>query len=153
MRARFFGEDASTDWMRQRLVEEIPSYAHHDIDIRDQPQYSGSSSCTAKISCWSFTPQLSLPTTGRQQSVSGFSVNANGTHVLLEATRPVVRRGRSCVFTSRIKSMVTAQILAACRTRKAMGIDPASFLREWHSEELSDRPVTAQPVWGVQSCS
>ncbi len=36
MRAQFFGEEASTTWVRDRLKREIKSYVHHDVDIRDQ---------------------------------------------------------------------------------------------------------------------
>lgn len=35
MRKLFFGEEASTDWNRQRLLTEISNYHHYDIDIRD----------------------------------------------------------------------------------------------------------------------
>jgi CDP-paratose 2-epimerase len=35
MRSVFFGEDASTDWNRRRLLEAHPSYRHHCLDIRD----------------------------------------------------------------------------------------------------------------------
>jgi CDP-paratose 2-epimerase len=36
MRKYFFGEQASTEWSRRQLVDNIPSYTHHDIDIRDK---------------------------------------------------------------------------------------------------------------------
>ena len=35
MRRAFFGDDASTEWSRRELEATIPSYRHHDIDIRD----------------------------------------------------------------------------------------------------------------------
>src|SRR5215831_6567267 len=35
MRARFFGDDASTLWTRTVLLREYPQYVHHDVDIRD----------------------------------------------------------------------------------------------------------------------
>ena len=35
MRKTFFGEDASTEWNRYRLLQKYPDrYIHHDIDIR-----------------------------------------------------------------------------------------------------------------------
>ena len=35
MRRAFFGDDASTEWSRRELEATVPSYSHHDIDIRD----------------------------------------------------------------------------------------------------------------------
>jgi len=35
MRAYFFGDNASVDWNRRRLEEEIPNYRHLEADIRD----------------------------------------------------------------------------------------------------------------------
>ena len=35
MRSRFFGEEASTTWMADRLVRDLPRYRHLSIDIRD----------------------------------------------------------------------------------------------------------------------
>ncbi len=38
MRQTFFGQDASTDWNRDRLVQEYPHhYKHFNLDIRDRP--------------------------------------------------------------------------------------------------------------------
>ena len=36
MRKTFFGDEASTVWSRNRLLELVPGYVHHDADIRDQ---------------------------------------------------------------------------------------------------------------------
>ena len=37
MRRVFFGQDASTEWNRLRVEEELgTSYVHHDLDIRDR---------------------------------------------------------------------------------------------------------------------
>src|ERR1017187_9698346 len=38
MRGVFFGEDASTTWVRERLKREVRSYTHRNIDIRDQAE-------------------------------------------------------------------------------------------------------------------
>src|ERR1044071_4446077 len=34
-RAVFFGKDASVEWNIKRLVDTIPNYRHHSIDIRE----------------------------------------------------------------------------------------------------------------------
>ena len=36
MRRVFFGDDASTDWMKNRLMDEVSSYRHLSLDIRDR---------------------------------------------------------------------------------------------------------------------
>ena len=37
MRSYFFGEDASTEWNRDRLLEDYgDKYIHHSVDIRDR---------------------------------------------------------------------------------------------------------------------
>src|SRR6266404_1779084 len=35
MRADFFGPEASTDWVRDRLQKDVQNYRHYDTDIRD----------------------------------------------------------------------------------------------------------------------
>jgi len=35
MRADFFGKEASTTWVRDRLCAEFPRYYHFETDIRD----------------------------------------------------------------------------------------------------------------------
>ena len=38
MRQTFFGQEASTDWIRDQLVKEYaPHYQHLNLDLRDQP--------------------------------------------------------------------------------------------------------------------
>jgi CDP-paratose 2-epimerase len=36
LRQRFFGKEASTLTRRQRLIETVLQYQHHDFDIRDR---------------------------------------------------------------------------------------------------------------------
>jgi CDP-paratose 2-epimerase len=88
MRGSFFGEDASTNRVRDRLCAEIPQYKHHDVDIRDTDalgrifKHYGSS--IALIIHTAAQPSHDWAATN--PSVD-FTVNANGTSVLLEATR------------------------------------------------------------------
>jgi CDP-paratose 2-epimerase len=88
MRAVFFGPDASTSWVRQRLQREVRSYTHYDVDIRDQTQilrifehYGTAISLVLHTAA-----QPSHDWAARDPMVD-FAVNANGTSVLLEATR------------------------------------------------------------------
>ena len=89
MRSFFFGEDASTEWSRNRLLEDYGNqYIHHNVDIR---------SCEAisKIFKTYGTDIGLIVHTAAQPShdwaakdpYTDFTVNANGTLVLLENTR------------------------------------------------------------------
>src|SRR6202035_690554 len=88
MRAQFFGESASTRWVRERLQREIFSYQHFDVDIRDA---EGISQIFARYEhdiklVIHTAAQPSHDWAATNPSVD-FTVNANGTSVLLEATR------------------------------------------------------------------
>ncbi|HUG15203.1 MAG TPA: NAD-dependent epimerase/dehydratase family protein [Thermomicrobiales bacterium] len=88
MRSAFFGESATTIPNLRRMQKRLPSYEHHDIDIRDEravraifERYGRSIALVIHAAAqpshdWAAT----APTVD-------FTVNANGTLTLLEATR------------------------------------------------------------------
>ena len=88
MRKQFFGEDASTEWSRRDLESKIPNYTHHNIDIRDR---DGIESLFAKygsdIKLIVHTAAQPSHDWAAKDPQTDFSVNANGTLILLEATR------------------------------------------------------------------
>ncbi len=87
MRAYFFGKEASTEWMRQRLEKKFGKhYRHYNIDIRDYEQME-------KL-FKDFKPGLVIHTAAQpshdwaaREPITDFTVNANGTLNLLEVTR------------------------------------------------------------------
>jgi CDP-paratose 2-epimerase len=88
MRAMFFGPDASTDWVRRELEKEIKGYRHFDADIRDQDTIFGI------FREFGSDVQLIIHAAAQpshdwaaSQPFTDFAVNAQGTLVLLEATR------------------------------------------------------------------
>jgi CDP-paratose 2-epimerase len=88
MRAEFFGESASTLRVRNRLKMEIPTYTHYDADIRDYAaisrifqKYEGD---IALIIHTAAQPSHDWAATN---PFMDFTVNANGTSVMLEAAR------------------------------------------------------------------
>ena len=88
MRAEFFGEDASTRWVRNRLEKEIPGYTHYEEDIRDYgaiskifQRFKGN---IALIIHAAAQPSHDWAATN---PFVDFTVNANGTSVMLEAAR------------------------------------------------------------------
>ncbi len=88
MRARFFGEEASTRWVRDELARTVPNYLHFDVDIRDQ---DGIGRIFARfgrdISLVIHTAAQPSHDWAASDPFVDFTVNANGTSVLLESTR------------------------------------------------------------------
>jgi CDP-paratose 2-epimerase len=88
MRKAFFGESASTQRVRDRLVREVPGYVHFDADIRNSSdilhvfqRYKGD------VSLVIHTAAQPSHDWAASDPLTDFTVNANGTSVLLEATR------------------------------------------------------------------
>ncbi|MCS3650591.1 CDP-paratose 2-epimerase [Salinibacter ruber] len=88
MRGEFFGEEGSTEWNRQRLVENVEDYAHEDIDIRNQEAVNEVfSRYGSRIEVIIHTAAQPSHDWAAREPMTDFTVNANGTLVLLEAAR------------------------------------------------------------------
>jgi CDP-paratose 2-epimerase len=100
MRAYFFGENASTAWNRERLIKECPRYTHHDFDVRDYPQVEALFSRYNKdiVLVIHAAAQPSHDWAAREP-LTDFTINANGTLHILEATRRFCE-GAVFIFTS-----------------------------------------------------
>jgi CDP-paratose 2-epimerase len=88
-RAHFFGKSASTRWNRDLLKDQYGDrYKHYDLDIRDRPAieaiFKDYSSDIALIIHTAAQPSHDW---AANDPHTDFTVNANGTLVLLEATR------------------------------------------------------------------
>jgi CDP-paratose 2-epimerase len=88
MRRVFFGEEASTAWNRARLESELPRYRHVAIDIRDVPAveqlFGEIGHEVAVVIHAAAQPSHDWAAT---DPMMDFTVNANGTLVLLECLR------------------------------------------------------------------
>jgi CDP-paratose 2-epimerase len=88
MRRLFFGNDASTQWSRAALETELPRYRHNDSDIRDQAAVQNLfSNFGRNIVVVIHTAGQPSHDWAARDPVTDFTVNANGTLTLLEATR------------------------------------------------------------------
>ncbi len=88
MRQFFFGAEASTNWNRKRLETEVSNYEHYDVDIRDYDKIEAIFQKFGKdISLIIHTAAQPSHDWAAKDPFSDFSVNANGTLNLLEATR------------------------------------------------------------------
>ena len=88
MRARLFGADASTAWNRQRLQEDLKAYTHIDADIRDREALEEVFRVNgARIALVIHTAAQPSHDWAARDPHADFTINANGTLNLLEATR------------------------------------------------------------------
>jgi CDP-paratose 2-epimerase len=88
MRAYFFGSEASTAWNRERLIHDLPRYQHFAYDIRDFAQIESLFKTYAHdiVLIVHAAAQPSHDWAAREP-FTDFTINANGTLNLLEATR------------------------------------------------------------------
>ncbi|GAB4174279.1 MAG: NAD-dependent epimerase/dehydratase family protein [Thalassobaculales bacterium] len=88
MRAYFFGPEASTKWQREQLLQQVPGYRHEEADIRDAAAVDGLFARYGKaISLVVHTAAQPSHDWAAKEPFTDFTVNANGTLHLLEATR------------------------------------------------------------------
>jgi CDP-paratose 2-epimerase len=88
MRAYFFGADASTAWNTRQLRERFPRFHHEAADIRDESAINQIFGRHGRdIACVVHTAAQPSHDWAAREPFTDFTVNANGTLVLLEATR------------------------------------------------------------------
>src|SRR5438552_10987497 len=88
LRSYFFGAEASTSWKAAELVRSLRQYRHHSIDIRDQDAaFKIFEEAGKDISLVIHTAPQPSHDWAASEPLTDFSVNANGTLLLLESTR------------------------------------------------------------------
>ena len=88
MRKRFFGEEASTRKTRDELLADVPSYQHHEIDIRDVAAVNEVFKTHGRdLGAIVHTAAQPSHDWAARDPEMDFTVNANGTLNLLEAAR------------------------------------------------------------------
>ena len=88
MRKAFFGDNASTDWNRACIENDLSNYIHHTADIRDEK------SMEKIFSCYGNDIKLIIHAAAQpshdwaaRDPIADFSINASGTLLMLEMTR------------------------------------------------------------------
>jgi CDP-paratose 2-epimerase len=100
MRARFFGDEASTRWQVDALRARFPRYVHHAADIRNADAVRDVfKSCGTTIEMIVHTAAQPSHDWAASDPRTDFEVNALGTLVLLEATRTLAPDA-TFIFTS-----------------------------------------------------
>ncbi|MCS4114606.1 NAD-dependent epimerase/dehydratase family protein [Salinibacter ruber] len=88
MRGELFGEEGSTDWNRRRLEESVENYTHYNVDIRNENAIDKIFECYEnRIEVIIHTAAQPSHDWAANDPITDFTLNANGTLVLLEATR------------------------------------------------------------------
>lgn len=88
LRRYFFGNEASNSWNRQRLEKHLPRYIHYDVDIRDREAIDRIFTRYGRnIKIVIHTAAQPSHDWAAREPVTDFTINANGTLHLLEATR------------------------------------------------------------------
>lgn len=100
MRKAFFGEEASTDWSRRQLEQTVSRYEHRSLDIRDAEAINNLfRELGTDLKAIIHTAAQPSHDWAARDPQTDFSVNANGTLNLLEATRRFTPRA-AFIFTS-----------------------------------------------------
>ena len=95
MRKYFFGNEASTSWVRNELIAEFQhNYHHHNIDIRDEEKIETLFKSNSFDLIIHSAAQPSHDWAAKEP-LTDFSINANGTLILLENCRKYFPK---CVF-------------------------------------------------------
>jgi CDP-paratose 2-epimerase len=89
MRKYFFGDEASTDWNRDRLLGKYPGrYIHHDVDVRSHDDVARIfDEYRQDIDLVVHTAAQPSHDWAATEPYTDFTVNANGTLVMLENAR------------------------------------------------------------------
>lgn len=139
MRSRFFGDEASTRWQQGQLESELgDSYRHIDGDIRDQELINH------LFDEYSSDVQLIIHAAAQpshdwaaRSPITDFTINANGTLNLLEATRNYCPRA-VFIFTSSNKVYGDApNHLPLIETDSRWEIDPGHIYHDGITEDMS----------------
>jgi CDP-paratose 2-epimerase len=138
MRGAFFGEEASTEWNRERLESEISRYRHYRVDIRNEEAIEDIYQRYANdLEVVIHTAAQPSHDWAKKDPVTDFTVNANGTLVLLEAMReycpdvPFIFTSTNKVYGDRPNTLP----LIEKETR--WEIDPSNQFSEGISESMS----------------
>lgn len=139
LRRVFFGDEASTDWNRSQLETELEqNYLHHDIDIRQSSQVSSIfAEYSSDIALVIHTAAQPSHDWAARDPQMDFTVNANGTLNLLEATRQHAIKA-PFIFTSTNKVYgATPNQLPLVEQELRWEIDPSHRYSKGIGEDMS----------------
>jgi CDP-paratose 2-epimerase len=150
MRKQFFGNSASTMWRAEQLQRSLHHFAHFRTDVREQGSIEGLFRRFGKsISIVLHTAAQPSHDWAAREPIIDFTVNANGTLVMLEATR------RFCadaifVLTSTNKVYGDApNSLPLVEHEKRWEVDPSHRFSEHGIDETMSVDQSKHSLFGV----
>ena len=150
MRKYFFGPEASTEWMQKQLTASVKSYQHHNLDVRDHAAiFDLFRKFGHSISLVIHTAAQPSHDWAAREPFTDFTVNANGTLNMLEATRQFCPDA-PFIFTSTNKVYGDSpNSLPLVEQESRWEVDPAhKFAEKGINEEMSiDR--TLHSIFGA----
>ena len=150
MRRYFFGEDASTDWNTRQLQATLRNFQHNAADVRDAEaigrifeRYGRS------ISLVVHTAAQPSHDWAAREPFTDFTVNANGTLVMLEATRKYCPEA-TFVFTSTNKVYGdTPNALPLVETETRWEVEPSHPFAEHGIDETMSIDHSKHSLFGA----
>jgi CDP-paratose 2-epimerase len=150
MRKVFFGAEASTAWQRQQLEEQIASYKHYTIDIRNAEQvFAVFQEYSSDIKLVIHTAAQPSHDWAAREPMTDFTVNANGTLTVLEATQKFCPEA-VFIFTSTNKVYGdTPNYLPLIELDKRWEVDPSHPFAEHGIDETMSIDRTKHSLFGA----
>jgi len=150
LRAEFFGQGASTEWNTKRLTESVSNFEHHAIDIRNYADIERLFASYGKdIKLIVHAAAQPSHDWAAKEPHTDFTVNANGTLNLLEATRQNCPKA-TFIFTSTNKVYGdTPNYLPLVEKEKRWEIDQTHPYFEKGIDELMSIDHTKHSLFGA----
>ncbi|MCE2928395.1 MAG: NAD-dependent epimerase/dehydratase family protein [Candidatus Caenarcaniphilales bacterium] len=150
MRSYFFGEEASTQWSRNLLEKNLEAYKHYSVDIRDEQAIENIfKEYSSDISIIIHTAAQPSHDWAAKEPLTDFSINANGTLILLENARKYCPEA-TFVFTSTNKVYGdTPNYLPLVELEKRWEIDTTHAYYEHGIDESMSIDATLHSLFGA----
>jgi CDP-paratose 2-epimerase len=150
MRKVFFGSEASTAWQREQLEQQITSYKHYSIDIRDAEKvFAVFQEYSTDIKLVVHTAAQPSHDWAAREPITDFTVNANGTLTILEAARKFCPEA-VFIFTSTNKVYGdTPNYLPLIELEKRWEVDPSHPFAEHGIDETMSIDRSKHSLFGV----
>jgi CDP-paratose 2-epimerase len=150
MRKYFFGEDGSTEWNRKCLESTLNNYRHLDLDIRNQEKIDAIfKELGEHIELVIHTAAQPSHDWAASEPITDFTVNANGTLNLLEATRKYCPKA-TFIFTSTNKVYGDLpNFLPLVEHKRRWEIDEAHNYAEYGIDETMSIDASKHSIFGA----
>jgi CDP-paratose 2-epimerase len=150
MRQYFFGADGSIEWNTRELKQSLRNFTHYPIDIRNQEAVLEIFKRFAdNIAVVIHTAAQPSHDWAAREPITDFTVNANGTLILLEATR-LYCPDATFIFTSTNKVYGDApNLLPLVEHQKRWEIDESHQYFEYGIDETMSIDQSKHSLFGV----